>query len=103
MTQRAVAIWLVLDLAQPACRLHRRRRVHMVQQRRRPGEPLVPHELFCVQSAVRLTEHGVAFARDLPESVIDRHYRFPRAACSRSIASKSALKFPAPKLFAPFR
>src|SRR5262249_35005318 len=29
--------------------------------------------------------------------------RFPRSACSRSIASNSALKFPSPKLVAPWR
>jgi hypothetical protein len=31
------------------------------------------------------------------------HYKFPRRACSRSIASKSALKLPFPKLRLPLR
>ena len=33
----------------------------------------------------------------------DLLYKFPLAACSRSIASNSALKFPFPKLLAPLR
>jgi hypothetical protein len=33
----------------------------------------------------------------------DLPHKFPLAACSRSMASNSALKFPFPKLFAPFR
>ena len=36
-------------------------------------------------------------------ATFDRPYKFPLADCSRSIASKSALKFPFPKLFAPLR
>jgi hypothetical protein len=36
----------------------------------------------------------------LPSS---RPHRFPLAACSRSIASNNARKFPLPKLRAPFR
>ena len=38
--------------------------------------------------------------RALRESM---HYKFPLASCSLSNASKSALKFPLPKLLAPLR
>ncbi len=34
---------------------------------------------------------------------VDRAYRFPRLSCSRSIASKSALKLPTPKPREPWR
>ena len=49
----------------------------------------------------------VMFSRNLTKFLIIRHmippYKLPRASCSRSIASNSALKLPLPKLFAPFR
>ncbi len=35
--------------------------------------------------------------------LFDSRHKFPLAACSLSIASNNALKFPLPKLFAPFR
>ena len=36
-------------------------------------------------------------------SLTSGSYSVPRLSCSRSIASKRALKFPLPKLFAPLR
>ena len=42
-------------------------------------------------------------APDMPRAFADPDYRFPLSACSRSIASKSALKFPSPKPRAPWR
>ena len=49
----------------------------------------------------------VMLLRNLTELLIIRHvvppYRLPRASCSFSSASKSALKLPLPKLFAPLR
>lgn len=38
-----------------------------------------------------------------PYKLCIQNYRFPLNACSRSIASKSALKLPFPNDFAPFR
>src|SRR4030095_16884458 len=54
-------------------------------------------------------EPNVMFPRNFSQSSIIQHglllpfYKLPLAACSRSIASKSALKLPLPKLFAPLR
>src|SRR5438093_5661390 len=53
-------------------------------------------------------EPDVMFSRNFAKFLIVRHYRsllykFPRASCSRSNASNSALKLPLPKLFAPLR
>src|SRR6266508_2922242 len=58
----------------------------------------------------------VMFPRDFSQSFVSRaddlrcfaslnmtNYKFPLAACSRSMASNSALKLPLPKLFAPLR
>jgi hypothetical protein len=39
----------------------------------------------------------VTFGGDVTNRSVVRHQRLPRAACSRSIASKRALKFPLPK------
>src|SRR5579862_9445357 len=103
MAERLVRIRLVGDLAQATDGFDGGRRVRMIEERRGANETLVAHELLGVQAAVRLAERRVAFSGNLAECVIDRHQRFPRSACSRSIASKSALKLPAPKLFAPLR
>src|SRR5215207_4392003 len=107
MAEGRVVVRLELRLHQPLHRHHRRGRVHVVEERRGAGESFVADELLGVQSAIRLPEGDVPLPRDLPERVIERHgpsfYRFPRKACSRSIASNSALKLPAPKLRAPLR
>src|SRR5690606_33122889 len=79
-------------------------RMGVVEQRRGADEALVPHQLLGVEPAVGPPEDGVALPGHLAQEVVDRHgQRFPRAACSRSMASKSALKLPLPKLLAPFR
>src|SRR5581483_6171291 len=43
--------------------------------------------------------HRIRFVLEYGRS----HYKLPRSACSRSMASNSALKLPLPKLFAPLR
>src|ERR1044071_5845790 len=51
-------------------------------------------------------ELNFTFARDTPrgEAFFPRQrHKFPRRACSRSIASNSALKLPLPKLRLPLR
>src|SRR5687767_10790342 len=103
VVKRLVIIRNELGLFHAANRLHRSGRMNVIQQRRRPGEALVSHQLFGVESAIGLTERDVTLPGNRAEGVIVWHQRFPRSSCSRSIASKSALKFPAPKLFAPLR
>ena len=101
--ERHVIVLFPHDIAHLPRRLHGGGRMDVVQQRRRPGESFVPHEFLGIQSAVGTPEDGVTLARDLAQRVVDRHQRLPRSACSRSMASNSALKLPAPKLFAPLR
>src|SRR5262249_43735424 len=130
--ERLIGIRLVNGLADPSDRFDGGRRMRVVEQRRRSGEALVPHQLFRINAAVRLAEDSMTLTGDLTQGVVDRHcerfgyggnclvgsdytssppasafsqavHRLPRSACSCSIASKSALKFPFPKLFAPFR
>ena len=45
----------------------------VVEQRRRAGEALVPHQLLGVDPAVGLAEGDVALPGDLAQRVIDRH------------------------------
>src|ERR671924_263799 len=61
---------------------------------------LEAHHLLDQQAAVG-AELRVPLARQLSELVIP--HRFPLLSCSRSIASKSALKLPSPKPRAPCR
>ena len=76
--------------------------VHVVEQRRRPREALVADQLLGQQRAVA-AKHRVPLVRQLPERVVDRHYKFPLSACSRSMASNSALKLPFPNPLLPLR
>ena len=46
---------------------------------------------------------GLSHGGGPPCRSVDRDQSVPRRACSRSMASKRALKFPLPKLFAPWR
>ena len=94
---------LELRLLHSPHRLHGRGRIRVIEKRRRSSESLVSHQLFSIQSAVGLPESDVTLARNASQCVVAWHQRLPRSACSRSIASNSALKFPAPKLFAPLR
>ena len=48
-------------------RLHGRRRMGVIQQRRRADEPLVAHQLFRIQPAVGPAEYGVPFSGKLPK------------------------------------
>jgi len=103
MMQRLVRVGLELYFAHAPHGLDRRRRMDVIHESRRSGKSLVSDELLGVDASARLLEGNMPLAGNLSERVIDRHvYRLPRRSCSRSSASNSALKFPAPKLFAPF-
>src|SRR5438445_8613229 len=78
--------------------------VAVVEQRRRSAEALAAEELLVERAS--LTLHvDMALAGQIAEVQVRPHarQRLPRAACSRSMASKSALKLPLPKPFAPLR
>jgi hypothetical protein len=64
MSKRPVRISFVRELPDPLHGLHCRRWVHMIEQRRRTGESLVPHELFRIDATVRLAEGDVSLAGD---------------------------------------
>src|SRR4030095_10564675 len=72
----------------------------VVEYRLVPRESLEAHHLLDQQAAVG-AELRVPLARQLSQPVVP--HRFPLLSCSRSIASKSALKFPSPKPRAPCR
>src|SRR5258705_6109786 len=84
-------------------------RVRLIESLR--GENVLIGDAFVLIARRRSVamEPDVMFPRDVSQSLVIRHcrsfpfYKFPLAACSRSIASKSALKLPLPKLFAPLR
>src|SRR5690606_60485 len=93
------------------------------------AEALGANYLLLVEPAIRPAKLRVTLLRDVAESKVVRHflglllmsicrrvcddsrsareagrcYRFPRRSCSRSMASNSALKLPAPKERAPLR
>ena len=92
--QPLVGVFLQLDFAQQFGPDHSGRAVEVVEQRRRTDEPLVALELFVVDAAVRLAQRHVPLLWQLAQPVVAVHQRFPRAACSCSIASNSALKLP---------
>ena len=77
------------------------RRVQVVEDRLVAGEALVAHHLLGQERPV-LAELGMALGRQAAHRHV-AHQRFPLAACSRSIASKRALKLPSPKPRAPWR
>src|SRR5207248_8735929 len=90
-----------LDRGELADLRHAARRLEVVEDRLVAGEALVAHHLLCQQSAVG-PELRVPLRRQLAHRHV-AHQRFPLAACSRSIASNSALKLPSPKPRAPWR
>ena len=73
----------------------------VVEDRLVAREALVAHDLLDQQRPV-LPELRVPLRRQLAHRDV-AHQRFPLAACSRSIASNSALKLPSPKPRAPCR
>src|SRR6185503_18943956 len=73
--KRVVGIGLVLHFAEPLGRLHRRRRVGVIQQRGRSGEPFVSHQLLGVNTAVRFPKRDVPLSGYLTHRMIDRHVR----------------------------
>src|ERR1051325_6445959 len=92
-----------------------RGRPQVIHDRKRFIEPLGRENMFVGDTFVFVSRSrpipmkpDMVLPRHLTEALIIRHiippfYRFPRASCSRSRASKSALKFPFPKLLAPLR
>src|SRR3954468_2191696 len=62
--ERVVLVGLVRELLHPLHGLHRRRRMHVIEQRRRAGEPLVAHQLFRVDPALRPAKRDVPLARN---------------------------------------
>ena len=68
-----LVIGLKCDRTNATRRLHRRRRIVVIEQRGCASESLVSHQLFGVQPAVWAAKHGVTLGRDLAESVVDGH------------------------------
>ncbi len=106
-------------LGHPLLELDRRELAHVLDAAGRPqvvedrlvaAEALEAEDLLHQQRRravagarrVGIAELDVALGRDLAEVVV-AHQRFPLSSCSRSIASKRALKFPSPKPRAPCR
>src|SRR5438445_10696222 len=73
VSQRLIRVRLELRLAHATRRLHCRRRMDVIEQRRRSGETLVTYQLLGIDATVRLSEGDVPLARDSSESVVDRH------------------------------
>ncbi len=100
---------LELDRRELADVLHPARRPQVVEDRLVAGEALEPEDLLdqqrrlaVVGRRLRVAELHVPFLRHLAQAVVT-HQRFPLRSCSRSIASKRALKLPSPKPRAPWR
>ena len=68
-----LGIALPIQIAQRPHRLHRRRLVQVIEQRRGAREALVADQLLGVQRAVGLAEDGVPLVRDLAQLVVDGH------------------------------
>src|SRR5438067_1467726 len=79
------------------------RRPQVIQQRLVACEAVDAHQLFVIERSVGLAELGVTLVRQPSKLEVVAHTRFPRRACSRSIASNSDLKFPSPKPREPWR
>src|SRR5207302_8929946 len=75
------------------------------------GDDVFVSDAFVLErrSGAVAVKPNVMLPRHLTELLIKRHvdlpfsYKLPRRSCSFSSASKSALKLPLPKLFAPLR
>ena len=73
MSKGLIRISLEFDFANPPRGFHSGRRMNVIEERRRPRESFVSYQLLCVDAPVRLPKRDVPFARNLAESVIDRH------------------------------
>src|SRR3954451_11565286 len=62
--ERVVLIGLVRELLHPLHGFHGRRRMHVIEQRRGAGEPLVAHQLFRIDPALRPAKRDVPLARN---------------------------------------
>src|SRR5438067_13853957 len=116
MTQRTVGRFFQLLAFQELDVAHPRRRPQVIHDRVSFVESLGRNDVFVSDAFVLerwrravAVKPNVMFPRHLTELLIKRHfdlpfsYKLPRRSCSFSSASKSALKFPIPKLFAPLR
>ena len=87
--------------------LDRGGRTQVVEQRLDAREAVKAHQFFVVQRPVGLAELRVALGGHAAPPQVVAHdaasTRLPRRACSRSMASKSDLKFPSPNPFDPRR
>src|SRR6185437_3439306 len=100
---------LELDRRELADVLHAARRPQVVEDRLVAGEALEAEHLLHEQRRLpvagrrpRVAELHMPLLRHLAQAVVT-HQRFPLSSCSRSIASKRALKLPSPKPRAPWR
>src|SRR5260221_1972389 len=106
VAERLVGIGLDAFLTQAPHGVYGWLPVNVIQEGRRSRKAFLTDELLGIQAAIPPAERDVALSGNLSERVIEGHrapYRLPRSSCSRSMASNSALKLPAPKLRAPFR
>ena len=68
-----VGVGFPLELLDPPQRFHGGGRMHVIQERGRPGESLVPDELLRVDPAPGLPERDVPLAGDLAQRLVERH------------------------------
>ena len=66
MFQGRVGVDLVAGFAEPLDPENRSGRMDVIEQRRRSGKALVPHQLLIVNSAVRLSKGDMALSRHRP-------------------------------------
>src|SRR5688500_769905 len=71
--ERLVIVRLELRFLDAFHGLDGSRRIDVIEQRRRSRESLVPHQLFRIQTTVRLAEGDVPFSRDCSQRVVVWH------------------------------
>src|SRR6185312_7957913 len=103
MAERRLGVGDQRNVAQMADGLHPRRRVEVVEQGRGADKAVVADQFLRVQRPVLLAEDAVPLGGQRAQAVVKRHYKFPRTACSRSMASNRARKLPLPKPRLPWR
>src|SRR4030095_9157492 len=116
MSQRTISHFFWFPMFDQLNVAHTSRRPQVIHDRVRLIESLRSEDVLISDDFVLkgwrrsvAMEPDVMFPRNFSQSLIMRHclllpfYKLPLAACSRSMASKSALKLPLPKLFAPLR
>jgi hypothetical protein len=73
MTELPFWIALPFEIAQGPDRLHRRRLMQVVEQRRGAGEALVADQFLGVEPAIGFPEDRVPLMRHLAKLMVDRH------------------------------